>query len=246
MEPRLLAAGRVGPTRRWRMDRHRHAHHELIVVFHGLLRLEMGGRSLTGAEGDVLLYPAGVDHEETADPQAGLDMRFIAFEWPDAPDEPPAMAHDAGGRLRQLLRWIETDWVGPALHGRPAAEALLPGALGEWSRQAAGETPPLVARLRRFMQARLADPLTLDDLADQAGMSKYHFARRYRALSGQTPMEDLRAIRMEHARGLLLTTDLPLKAIAPRVGLASEYHLCRLFARHFGQPPGRMRSAARR
>jgi transcriptional regulator GlxA family with amidase domain len=46
-------------------------------------------------------------------------------------------------------------------------------------------------------------------------------------------MEDVRMIRLEAARNLLLTTNLPLKAIAPRVGLGSEYHLSRLLRRHF-------------
>jgi transcriptional regulator GlxA family with amidase domain len=72
-------------------------------------------------------------------------------------------------------------------------------------------------------------------------MSKFHFSRRYRQLTGLTPMEDLRQLRLEAARDLLLTTDLPLKAIAPRTGLGDEYHLSRLFRRAFGIAPGELR-----
>jgi transcriptional regulator GlxA family with amidase domain len=60
-------------------------------------------------------------------------------------------------------------------------------------------------------------------------------------LTGLTPMEDLRQLRLEAARDLLLTTDLPLKAIAPRTGLGDEYHLSRLFRRAFGIAPGALR-----
>jgi AraC family transcriptional regulator len=71
-------------------------------------------------------------------------------------------------------------------------------------------------------------------LAHVAGLSKFHFIRAYTAQAGLTPMADVRAIRLDAARHLILTTDLPLKVIAPQVGLASEFHLSRLFTAHFG------------
>jgi transcriptional regulator GlxA family with amidase domain len=81
----------------------------------------------------------------------------------------------------------------------------------------------------------------LDDLARKAGMSKYHFVRLYKKLSGRTPMNDVRMIRVEAARDLIITTDLPLKTIATRVGLGNEYYLCRVFRQAFKVPPGYFR-----
>jgi len=72
-------------------------------------------------------------------------------------------------------------------------------------------------------------------------LSKFHFIRRYRTLTGRTPMEDLRLIRIEAARDLLLTTNLPLKEIAPRCGLGDEYHLSRLFRRYQDVTPSELR-----
>ena len=54
-------------------------------------------------------------------------------------------------------------------------------------------------------------------------------------------MEDLRLIRLAAARDLLLTTALTLKEIAPRCGLGDEFHLARVFSRHFKIPPGAVR-----
>ena len=54
-------------------------------------------------------------------------------------------------------------------------------------------------------------------------------------------MEDLRLIRLTATRDLLLTTALTLKEIAPRCGLGDEFHLARLFSRHFKIPPGAVR-----
>ena len=72
-------------------------------------------------------------------------------------------------------------------------------------------------------------------------MSKYHFLRRYKDLAGRTPIQDLTAIRMDHARKLIQTTSLPLKKIACMSGLGNEYHLSRLFRRHLNTAPSQFR-----
>ncbi len=55
-------------------------------------------------------------------------------------------------------------------------------------------------------------------------------------------MADLRALRLEHARELLFTTGLPLKAIARRCGLGDEHALSRLFRRHLRASPSELRT----
>jgi AraC family transcriptional regulator len=109
---------------------------------------------------------------------------------------------------------------------------------------ARAEEDDLVRRTREFFQARLAEPLRLEEVARQAHCSKFHFVRLYRKRTGRTPMEELRIMRLEHARELLLTTGLPLKAIAPRCGLTDEYVLSRSFHKQFGTPPSAFRSRA--
>jgi AraC-like DNA-binding protein len=54
-------------------------------------------------------------------------------------------------------------------------------------------------------------------------------------------MADVRAIRAQYARELILGTHLPLKEIAPRAGLGNEYSMSRLFRRVFQMPPGQYR-----
>ena len=55
------------------------------------------------------------------------------------------------------------------------------------------------------------------------------------------PMEDVRIIRANYARELILGTSLPLKEIAPRAGLGNEYAMSRIFRRYFNMPPGAWR-----
>ena len=55
-------------------------------------------------------------------------------------------------------------------------------------------------------------------------------------------MEELRLSRLDQARTLLLTTNLPVKAIAPAVGIGDEYQLSKLFRSHFNLSPRDLRT----
>jgi transcriptional regulator GlxA family with amidase domain len=92
------------------------------------------------------------------------------------------------------------------------------------------------------MMRRLAEPLSLDDIARHGRMSRFAFVRKFKRLGGRTPMEDLRLMRLNEARNMILSSGLPLKAIAAAVGIGDEYQLSKLFRRHFGMSPREMRT----
>jgi AraC-like DNA-binding protein len=237
----LFSGGRIAPNPLWRTAPHSHPFHELIAVTAGRMTVRMAGRVYSAEPGQCLWYPPGVDHEEQSDAALPVETHYIAFEWDGWNPRWPLCFSDTQGRLATLLRWIlmERD-TGTAIR-----QAFLEATVAEFVRvQTAPLTPTLQERVRSHIRAHLAEPLTLTDLAKCVEMSKFHFARRYRALTGRTPMEEIRQLRLEAARDLLLTTDLPLKAIAPHTGLGDEYHLSRLFHRAFGIAPGGLRRHA--
>lgn len=82
---------------------------------------------------------------------------------------------------------------------------------------------------------------TLAGIALQVGLSRTAFANRFRDLVGMTPMRYITGWRMQLARRLLQESDLPLAAIAHRVGYASEAAFSRAFRREFAQNPGAAR-----
>ncbi len=79
--------------------------------------------------------------------------------------------------------------------------------------------------------------VTLDELADVAGLSKYHFLRQFSQVVGMTPGAYLRTLRLCHAARKLRTTNLPILDIALSVGFADHPSFSRAFARHMGMTP---------
>lgn len=98
--------------------------------------------------------------------------------------------------------------------------------------------------VRDLVRCRFADPLTLDDLAAEAGISKFHFARLFRQEAGTTPHAYLTQIRLDAARRLLTETDLKLKQIAARTGFRTTTSLGAAFARQQGMTPSAFRRRA--
>jgi AraC-like DNA-binding protein len=102
-----------------------------------------------------------------------------------------------------------------------------------------GERAPRAVRLARaFLHDALADKITLDDLADHAGLDKFHLVRAFRAEVGLPPYEYLTHVRVSQAKELLQRGARVVEA-AHAVGFYDESQLHRHFRRIVGTTPGR-------
>ncbi|WP_051852309.1 helix-turn-helix domain-containing protein [Streptomyces aureocirculatus] len=91
------------------------------------------------------------------------------------------------------------------------------------------------------MRERLAEPLTLADLAAEVRLSVYHFIRVFREATGETPHRFLTRLRIEEARRLLTGTGLTLGQIAERCGFSGPGSLSTAFLTHVGVRPSAYR-----
>ncbi|MEU6269124.1 helix-turn-helix transcriptional regulator [Saccharopolyspora shandongensis] len=91
------------------------------------------------------------------------------------------------------------------------------------------------------MRDRLAEPLTLADIAAEAHLSVYHFIRVFRAATGETPHRFLTRLRIERAQRLLSDSALTVGQIAERCGFASPGALSAAFLSHVGVRPSAYR-----
>jgi transcriptional regulator GlxA family with amidase domain len=105
---------------------------------------------------------------------------------------------------------------------------------------AAPEAGRIQAALR-YARQNLRLPLSIDDLADQASMSRRHFTRRFRAETGKSPAKAIETMRAEAARVLIESTTLSLDAVARESGLNNAAQMCQVFARVYEQTPQSLR-----
>jgi transcriptional regulator GlxA family with amidase domain len=91
--------------------------------------------------------------------------------------------------------------------------------------------------LHAWIEAHLADDLSLAALARQAGMSERSFSRHYAEATGLTPARSIERLRVEAARRLLTDSRLPIKRISQRCGFGSEETMRRSFLRVLSVTP---------
>lgn len=106
------------------------------------------------------------------------------------------------------------------------------------------ETKLTACKIRRvidYVEANLEVELTLQRMAAEAEVSPLYFARAFKTTIGKSPHQYVITRRVEHAKELLRSTDLPLEEVAAAVGFCSQNHLSRMFLRHVGVPPGAYR-----
>jgi AraC family transcriptional regulator len=95
----------------------------------------------------------------------------------------------------------------------------------------------VLRRVRAYIDAHLGERISLKDLARQAGVSRFHFARQFRLTTGVSPMAYLRRVRIEHSLRMLLSGDSTIAEVAARLGFADQSHFTRIFARMVGMSP---------
>jgi transcriptional regulator GlxA family with amidase domain len=104
-----------------------------------------------------------------------------------------------------------------------------------------GRFGPLLSWAREHLDA----PLTVEALAEQAGMSTRHFARAFIAETGTTPSKAVERLRVEVARQQVQSSSEAIERVAETTGFRDPERMRRAFIRAFGQPPQSLRRAAR-
>jgi AraC-like DNA-binding protein len=92
-------------------------------------------------------------------------------------------------------------------------------------------------RAKDLIDARYAEPLTVDEMARAAGLSRAHFSREFRRAFGESPHGYLLTRRLERASALLRTTDRSVAEICFDVGLQSLGSFTTSFTRTYGLSP---------
>ena len=108
-------------------------------------------------------------------------------------------------------------------------------------RAVASDQERRISDVLRYIEAHHAEDCSLETLAARARLSLFHFARVFRALTGNTPRQVVIATRLRAAAALLHTTRTPILDVALEVGFGDLSHFTASFTRAFGVSPGAYR-----
>ncbi len=250
------------------LPEHEHREHLLLLALSGCsgeMRTAGGLRAAAQARGSVCLIPSG----EPFSTRVGGDTECLGIYLDPALIERAARDADPSGRFEvvarsnpldhvvnnvgmALLAEMDSEAPGARLYAESLANVLAVHVLRNYT--AAGAEPRGFKgglsglRLRRvlsYIAEHHERELTLGDLASEAAMSTFHFAREFKRATGTTPHQHLLRFRVERAKALLAESQLPLAEVGLRTGFSHQSHFTRLFRRLTGTTPHTYRQLLR-
>ncbi|MEH6607181.1 MAG: helix-turn-helix domain-containing protein, partial [Pseudomonadales bacterium] len=248
------AAGHYPVAHNHHMSRPDHTSHLIIYCTHG-----RGTATIEGAEhkiqaGDLLVLPKGCAHEYQADAESPWTIFWVHYDGSHSQAytdfievESPVVSIGAQPRLiadfdalfsRRQDGFSRPDYV----HTACQLKQMLTG-IGEIVRhhQTRRGRQIDLDHIQGLMHLSLQGKLDLDMLAAQAKLSKYHFSRKFKQLTGHSPIQHFLHLKMQHACQLLDNTQLSIKQVAGEVGYDDAYYFSRLFKQIIGLAPSKYR-----
>lgn len=225
---------------------------QLIVVIGGVyvatVDTPRGRERVCAQAGDVVLWPPGSEDTEESVTNQPLRCINIFLRWPHPPPDLPFRVHDTEyviAPLAHRLLAIAHDPAGKTFLG-DAADAYLAAILAEFVSRVQAVTDPLLAKVAEYTEQNIRRPIRLAELARHVGLEKNHFGRKYKALTGRTPIEDVQNRKAIYAKHMLLETPgRTLQNLAEYVGIRQAATLSRLLIRHTGTSAREIKRAAR-
>jgi AraC-like DNA-binding protein/CheY-like chemotaxis protein len=152
----------------------------------------------------------------------------------------PVGVREVQARIENLLQLKRTEGEKREFH---SLESIWPGPAGEGEK---GSYIPLsILRSVHFMEAHLQGELRLAVLANEAGMSKHHYCRTFKASMGMSPLRFFNYLRVQKAKLLLGGSDLNISAVAQKSGFDSLNTMDRWFKVFEKTSPSHFRSGIR-
>ena len=99
---------------------------------------------------------------------------------------------------------------------------------------------PVIQALN-YINMHYQEEMTLDRIAEVVSVSKYHFSRSFKNITGATVLEYLNNVRLTKAHSLLIYTDATIGEIAEKTGFGSTTNLTRAFKKAYGMSPTKFR-----
>lgn len=230
-----------------------HALYQLLLPRSGGLVVQVDGQRHTLWTGEVGLLTPGCRVDLGAAAPGPSEHAWLAAQRPSLPRPALEALHQVPGVLPASPAMValfnaaaSLEQGGPA--PRLALEPLVASALavylrdaGRPGRDAPGREHPAIAAVRGIVRQRLAERLTLAELAAAAHVAPEHLVRLFRRHTGTTPYRYLWAERVRLGVQLLEHSGEPVTHIARRCGFRTSYHFARLVRAATGLSPTQVR-----
>ena len=221
---------------------------ELTFVLAGEMEVRLGGstRVVSAGAGEGLVVLRGTPHLA----RAKVGPRIVIVDVPFVPTDALGVVPLAAGEIPLAFeRIVPPLWEQRASIGETALHAAMcawstPQAFRRVLRLDEGHATARLLRVKRSLEDRYRDPISIEDVAARFGMDRYYLARNYHRAFGVAPLGYVQALRLEHFAWSLLDASAPdsLLTLANRAGFGDYATFCRRVRKRLGRAPSELLS----
>jgi len=229
---------------------------ELIVMLGGIYRAWQSASDkksqIEAHAGDVVYWPKKQSRVEASDPRDPMRCIAIYFTWTRPTIRNRVLVHDNDGLIRILANRLLNLRTAPLPIPASASGQYVAAITAELFYLLSSHIDSLVGHVAQYVETHMSEPFNLTALAAEVGLQRHHFGRRFKALTGITPMEYVRRRKADHAlNSFLADPGHRGNEIAAAVGVRNTHQLRRLLKTYYGLSvrdirQSRMDRAARR
>ncbi len=246
-----LAMGHYPQAIAHHMQRSKPEDHLLILCTDGCGQFRTPRKRGLLRAGEALILPRGVPHQYAADPESPWSILWMHFAGEGA-DKAVAMLGEPNDAIhlrcsapttiaedfRRLLALRHQPLIMPALlQGASLSQQILTTLALDQSRPQSQQDDMNIQAVEQLMRQRCHQQLSLQEMADAARLSKYHFASKFKRVTGQTPVQRFTQIKMQKACELLDQNSASINYIADQLGYQDAQYFSRVFKKTIGYSP---------
>ena len=223
------------------IEPHSHAFPELVYYLSGRGEAVIGGEVVPFREGDILVIPAGVPHEDNSD----TDFHSCFFTFSDENLNSRVFFSFRDTAERDFLNVLKQMYREYNLRRQNCVNIVdsLYGVLYQYVltlSEERGDNPYVAALIDDIIKNQSDPEYDLSAAVARIPMSGSYVREQFRQKTGSTPLQFLTNRRIEHAKDMLRVrsaSGLTMEAIARSAGFSSNYYFSRVFKKCTGQSP---------
>ena len=254
-----VAMGYYPKAQSHQMTRSKHSSNLLIYCTSGRGTLTVDGRHIRVRSGDLILLPKGVSHGYSSHSRYPWSIYWIHFDGEQggnfcqhlgmsSPLQHIGMQPRLISEFEELFALRHSGYNHASfIHGSHLLQQIMTylALLVRQQHSRSGKQIDMDT-VRSYMLERIHGKMDLESLANHSRLSKYHFSKRFKAVTGHSPIQYFINLKMQHACHLLDASNQPVKQVAAQLGYDDAYYFSRLFKKVIGLSPDQYRKSKHR
>lgn len=262
LRPQLLYVGTLAKEPGWHDEPHTHEFAEILFVTEGCGSVKARGQTCAVRAGDLLVYNAGVEHEESSSVESPMEMIFFALDKLHITDLPPNCllpsdydflfhTEDMYEIFRSQLNVMVTEMEKKERFYHEISQNIsrtlvmyIFRLLNRTTNRNIIKGNSVYRAAIEYINANYLEKITLEDVSKACFINKYYLSHVFSREQNMSVGQYINQKRLEEAMHLLQNSNSPVSSIAALSGFSDFSYFCRVFKKNVGMTPLQYRKTA--